>query len=165
MAIASHRAARDARTSASEHARFRARTRARASIRVERRRESHRANVVADVADVDAADMDGSFIGSTIYLVSHSDIRYEGVLVNIDPVESTLTLQNGARVRGETTRRGRGGRTRARDLREATIADDEERLTTANVGRERSAIVRNGGKTDEWGADPAERGGVRVHHV
>ena len=79
--------------------------------------------------------MDGSFIGSTIYLVSHSDIRYEGVLVNIDPVESTLTLQNGARVRGETTRRGRGGRTRARDLREATIADDEERLTTANVGR------------------------------
>jgi len=75
--------------------------------------------VVADVADVDAADMDGSFIGSTIYLVSHSDIRYEGVLVNIDPVESTLTLQNGARERGETTRRGRGGRTRARDLREA----------------------------------------------
>ena len=109
--------------------------------------------------------MDGSFIGSTIYLVSHSDIRYEGVLVNIDPVESTLTLQNGARERGETTRRGRGGRARARDLREATIADDEERLTTANVGRERSAIVRNGGKTDEWGADPAERGGVRVHHV
>ena len=89
----------------------------------------------------------------------------KAVLVNIDPVESTLTLQNGARVRGETTRRGRGGRTRARDLREATIADDEERLTTANVGRERSAIVRNGGKTDEWGADPAERGGVRVHHV
>lgn len=119
MAIASHRAARDARTSASEHARFRARTRARVLPRVERRRESHRANVVADVADVDAADMDGSFIGSTIYLVSHSDIRYEGVLVNIDPVESTLTLQNGARERGETTRRGRGGRTRARDLREA----------------------------------------------
>ena len=112
MAIASHRAARDARTSASEHARFRARTRARAH-RVERRRESHRANVVADVADVDAADMDGSFIGSTIYLVSHSDIRYEGVLVNIDPVESTLTLQNGARERGETTRRGpEGGRAR-----------------------------------------------------
>jgi len=39
--------------------------------------------------------MDGSFIGSTIYLISHSDIRYEGVLVNIDPQESTLTLQNG----------------------------------------------------------------------
>ncbi|CEG00548.1 Like-Sm (LSM) domain [Ostreococcus tauri] len=38
--------------------------------------------------------MDRSFIGSTIYLISHSDIRYEGVLVNIDPVESTLTLQN-----------------------------------------------------------------------
>ena len=107
MAIASHRAARAARTSASEHARFRARTRARAFSRVERRRESHRANVVADVDDVDADAMDGSIIGSTKYLVSHSDIRYEGVLVNIDPVESTLTLQNGARVRGETTRRGR----------------------------------------------------------
>jgi hypothetical protein len=43
-----------------------------------------------------ARAMDRSFIGSTIYLISHSDIRYEGVLVNIDPVESTLTLQNGA---------------------------------------------------------------------
>lgn len=49
--------------------------------------------------------MDGSFIGSTIYLISHSDIRYEGVLVNIDPQESTLTLQNGPC--GETRTRAR----------------------------------------------------------
>lgn len=38
----------------------------------------------------------GSYIGSTINLLSHSDIRYEGVLTSIDTEASTLTLQNGA---------------------------------------------------------------------
>lgn len=56
--------------------------------------------------------------------------------------------------------RGCGGWTRARDLREATIADDEERLMMVNVGCECSVIVWNGGKMDEWGVDFVECGGV-----
>ena len=71
--------------------------------------------------------MDGSFIGSTIYLVSHSDIRYEGVLVNIDPVESTLTLQNGAPTTEREARRARGEETRERDLRRRDRERSRER--------------------------------------
>lgn len=57
---------------------------------------------------------DASFIGSTIHLVSQADIRYEGILDSIDPVESTLTLKDGAwssaeETRGEEAERGRGG--------------------------------------------------------
>ena len=100
---------RDARTSSAHRAhdhdaRAPRLERARAALARRRRRDAR-------------ADMDGSFIGSTIYLVSHSDIRYEGVLVNIDPVESTLTLQNGAPTTEREARRARGEGTRERDLR------------------------------------------------
>jgi hypothetical protein len=36
------------------------------------------------------------FIGSRISLISRSDIRYEGILVHIDPQESTVYLSNGS---------------------------------------------------------------------
>ena len=36
-----------------------------------------------------------NYIGSRISLVSKSEIRYEGILYNIDPNESTVALQNG----------------------------------------------------------------------
>ena len=56
---------------------------------------------------------DASYIGSTIHLVSQADIRYEGILDSIDPLESTLTLKDGAwssaeERRGEEAERGRG---------------------------------------------------------
>ena len=54
---------------------------------------------------------DASYIGSTIHLVSQADIRYEGILDSIDPVESTLTLKDGAS-RALTRRRARRKRTR-----------------------------------------------------
>lgn len=39
--------------------------------------------------------MDAPFIGSTLTLISHSDIRYEGVLQSINPEQSTLTVAQG----------------------------------------------------------------------
>jgi protein LSM14 len=36
------------------------------------------------------------FLGSRISLISRSDIRYEGILVHIDPNESTVYLSNGS---------------------------------------------------------------------
>ncbi|EAU88913.1 hypothetical protein CC1G_10559 [Coprinopsis cinerea okayama7 len=35
-----------------------------------------------------------SFIGKTISLISHSDVRYRGILAGIDPQASTISLQN-----------------------------------------------------------------------
>ena len=35
------------------------------------------------------------YIGSHITLISKSQIRYEGILHSIDPVQSTLALKNG----------------------------------------------------------------------
>ena len=35
------------------------------------------------------------YIGSTMSLVSHGDIRYEGVLYTIDMPNSTIALSNG----------------------------------------------------------------------
>ena len=76
---------------------------------------------------------DASYIGSTIHLVSQADIRYEGILDSIDPVESTLTLKDGAS-RALTRRRARRKRTRGltktRDLdRGARSRGRGQRLT------------------------------------
>lgn len=35
------------------------------------------------------------YLGSTISLISKSDIRYQGVLHSIDPVEATVSLEKG----------------------------------------------------------------------
>lgn len=35
------------------------------------------------------------YIGSRISLISQMDVRYEGILYNIDPQQSTVALQNG----------------------------------------------------------------------
>lgn len=40
--------------------------------------------------------MGDAYLGSRISLISNSEIRYEGVLFNINPEESTVALQNGA---------------------------------------------------------------------
>ena len=37
------------------------------------------------------------YIGSRISLISRSEIRYEGILYNINTKESTVALQNGGR--------------------------------------------------------------------
>ncbi|KAJ7149070.1 Lsm14 N-terminal [Mycena crocata] len=36
-----------------------------------------------------------SFIGKPISLISHSDVRYRGILAGIDPAASTIQLSNG----------------------------------------------------------------------
>jgi protein LSM14 len=36
------------------------------------------------------------YVGSKISLISKSDIRYEGTLYTINPVESMVALQNGS---------------------------------------------------------------------
>ena len=39
--------------------------------------------------------MSAPFIGAVISLISKAEVRYEGILFNIDPVKSTVALQNG----------------------------------------------------------------------
>jgi hypothetical protein len=38
------------------------------------------------------------YIGSTISLISKSDMKYVGKLVQVDSVNSTVTLQNGTKL-------------------------------------------------------------------
>jgi len=40
-------------------------------------------------------DSAASFIGALISLTSHSNIRYQGILSNIDAAQATLSLENG----------------------------------------------------------------------
>jgi protein LSM14 len=39
------------------------------------------------------------YIGAKISLISRSEIRYEGILAEVDPVESTIGLEHGTFMR------------------------------------------------------------------
>ena len=38
----------------------------------------------------------GQFLGALISLIAKSEIRYQGILAQIDPAESTVSLEQGA---------------------------------------------------------------------